>query len=134
GRRDAPVLSNACAQGVLMADPHGRGLATRTVRGTDDGRDGRRLYVLHGFFGQGRNWSSFARRLVELRPDWVVVLVDLRLHGDSLDLPGPHTLAAAAEDLVGLHEAAAAGAGNASDPPEAGSARPALLGHSFGGK
>lgn len=76
---------------------------------------------MHGFLGAGRNWSSFARRLVGLRPDWSAVRVDLRLHGDSRDVPGPHTVESAARDVVALHDGAGGGAA-------------ALLGHSFGGK
>ncbi len=80
------------------------------------------LYVLHGFLGSGRNWASFARRLVDLRSDWRAVLVDLRLHGASQELDGPHSVAAAAGDLVDLVAALSP------DGPTA------VLGHSFGGK
>ncbi len=83
------------------------------------------LYVLHGFLGSGGNWTTFARRLVDLRPDWRAVLVDLRLHGDSrgLPLPGPNSITSCAEDLIRLHD-------RISQPD-----RPTtLLGHSFGGK
>src|SRR6201999_468457 len=52
------------------------------------------LLVLHGIFGSGRNWGSIARRLVEARPEWGAVLVDLRLHGQSREGFGaPHTMA-----------------------------------------
>src|SRR5688500_8745529 len=54
------------------------------------------LLVLHGIYGSGRNWGTIARRLVEARPEWGVLLVDLRNHGQSRGFPGPHTLAAAA--------------------------------------
>jgi len=80
------------------------------------------LYVLHGFLGSGRNWASFARRLVDLRTDWRVVLVDLRLHGDSQDVYGPHTVGAAVDDLVDLVAMVSPGVPTA------------VLGHSFGGK
>jgi esterase len=79
------------------------------------------LLVLHGIYGSGRNWGSIARRLVEERPEWGAVLVDLRLHGGSRGLEGPHTLRASAADVdalvdhLDLHAAA-------------------VLGHSFGGK
>lgn len=98
------------------------GLAFESIE-TDAGTGGPTFYILHGFLGSGRNWASFARRLVDLRPDWRAVLVDLRLHGDSRDLPGPHTVAAAADDLAGLVPIA----GNPGAPV-------AVLGHSFGGK
>lgn len=79
------------------------------------------MYLLHGIYGSGRNWGSLARQLVERRQDWGVVLVDLRLHGGSPDLPGPHTVEACARDVRGLEQ-------SRSRPAEA------LLGHSFGGK
>ena len=77
------------------------------------------LAVLHGIYGAGRNWGSVARKLVEARPEWGALLVDLRQHGDSTGFPPPHTLEAAAADLTHL--------------PHAGRVR-AVLGHSFGGK
>ena len=95
-------------------------LARELVRAPDATDPGGRLLVLHGFLGAGRNWSSFARRLVDLRPEWEVSLVDLRLHGDSLDVTPPHSLAAAADDVVEIADF--------SDRSVA------LLGHSFGGK
>ena len=79
------------------------------------------LYMLHGIFGSGRNWGSVARRLVRARPEWGVVLVDLREHGASEGFPPPHTVDACAADLVAL-------AGSTGRPVDA------LLGHSFGGK
>jgi pimeloyl-ACP methyl ester carboxylesterase len=79
------------------------------------------LLVLHGIYGSGRNWGSLARRLVEQRPEWGVMLVDLRLHGASLDFAGPHTLAAAAADVDRLVD-------------ETKFQAAAVLGHSFGGK
>ncbi|MEX2582499.1 MAG: alpha/beta hydrolase [Gemmatimonadota bacterium] len=79
------------------------------------------LYVLHGIYGSGRNWGSVTRRLVEERPEWGVILVDLRLHGGSTELPPPHTVRASAADVARL---------------EVSLGRPAtaILGHSFGGK
>ncbi|HSM35677.1 MAG TPA: hypothetical protein VK837_04695, partial [Longimicrobiales bacterium] len=46
----------------------------------DGATPGAWLYVLHGIYGAGRNWGSVARALVERRPDWGAVLVDLRGH------------------------------------------------------
>lgn len=80
----------------------------------------RRVFLLHGILGSKGNWASFARALVRRRPDLLLVLVDLRNHGDSEGALGPHTLAACADDLDVL--AAHLGA------PEA------VVGHSFGGK
>lgn len=79
------------------------------------------LPFLHGVFGAGRNWRSVARRLVEARPDWGALLVDLRLHGGSQAFEPPHTLAAAIADVRALVEALGVRA-------------PAIVGHSFGGK
>jgi pimeloyl-ACP methyl ester carboxylesterase len=67
------------------------------------------------------NWRGIARRVVEARPEWGAVLVDLRGHGDSQGFPAPHTLEACVEDL---------------DAPIASLDAPlrVVIGHSFGGK
>lgn len=80
----------------------------------------RQMLLLHGIYGAGRNWGSVARRLVRARPEWRIVLVDLRSHGRSPRLD-PHTVEACADDLLRLE----AHLGRAAD---------AVLGHSFGGK
>jgi pimeloyl-ACP methyl ester carboxylesterase len=82
---------------------------------------GRWVLFLHGFLGAGRNWASIGRGLVEARPDWGVVLVDLRLHGDSQGLAPPHTVATSASDVNSL----ALGLQGRET---------AIVGHSFGGK
>jgi esterase len=79
------------------------------------------LLVLHGIYGSGRNWGTIARRLVEARPQWGVLLVDLRNHGGSRGFAGPHTLQAAAADVDRLVEHLDFHAA-------------AVMGHSFGGK
>ena len=76
--------------------------------------------MTHGIFGAGSNWRGIARKLVDRRREWGVVLVDLRLHGRSEAGEPPHTVAACAEDL-------------ATSIRELGDVR-ALAGHSFGGK
>ncbi len=58
-------------------------------------------------------------------PGWGVVLVDLRLHGDSQGIPGPHDVASASADVALLSRAIEV---------EHGGRIAALLGHSFGGK
>jgi pimeloyl-ACP methyl ester carboxylesterase len=83
--------------------------------------DRRSLYVLHGVYGRGRNWTSIARQLAERRADWRSVLTDLRAHGDSPPMPGPNTIGEAAKDVARL-------AIHLERPVEA------VLGHSFGGK
>lgn len=81
------------------------------------------MLFLHGIFGTGGNWRSFARKLCAARPRWGAVLVDLRKHGGSQgsELAPPHTLAACAGDLEELERALPG--------PVRG-----VLGHSFGGK
>jgi len=80
------------------------------------------MLFLHGILGSGANWRSFAKALVAARPEWGAILVDLRLHGESLSGFGPpHTVAAAAADV---HELFGAAPG-----PVRG-----VLAHSFGGK
>jgi pimeloyl-ACP methyl ester carboxylesterase len=83
------------------------------------------MLFLHGILGRRINWRSFARSWVERRPGWGAVLVDLRDHGDSQDLPGPRTVEAAADDLLPLADAIV----REHAAPIAG-----VLGHSFGGK
>ena len=79
------------------------------------------MLFLHGIFGSGSNWRTFARRWVDARPDWGAVLVDLRLHGRSLGFDAPHSLKAAAGDLLALLPSIPG--------PVAG-----VVGHSFGAK
>lgn len=78
----------------------------------------------HGIFGSGGNWRSIARKLVDRRPGWGAVLVDLRGHGRSTSGDAPHTVMAAAEDLHALADALAAEGRNVR----------AAIGHSLGGK
>ncbi len=79
------------------------------------------LLFLHGILGSGANWRTIARRVVAARPEWGALLVDLRMHGRSQGAPPPHTVAAAAGDLVRL-------------AAESGLAIAGVVGHSFGGK
>lgn len=76
------------------------------------------LVLTHGIYGAGSNWRGIARKLVERRPEWGVILVDLRLHGRSEAGDPPHTVQACANDLRAVITA------------EVG----AIAGHSFGGK
>lgn len=77
--------------------------------------------VLHGIFGSGRNWASVARRIVTERAAWRGALVDLREHGRSQSFEPPHTVEAAARDLLGLARETELNVR-------------AVVGHSFGGK
>ncbi len=92
-----------------------------TVVASDTRAPQRRLVVLHGAFGAGHNWRTIARTLVRQRPEWRVILPDLRLHGGSHDFPPPHTLRTAASDITVLTQAL-------------GTRADAILGHSLGGK
>lgn len=78
-------------------------------------------FVLHGVLGAGHNLRSFAKKLVETRPDFRLCLIDLRYHGKSLGAPPPHRLESCVDDLVDLAEALGR-------PPEV------VIGHSLGGK
>ncbi|WP_437674881.1 alpha/beta fold hydrolase [Sorangium sp. So ce131] len=84
------------------------------------------MLVLHGIFGSGANWRTFVRRLAESQAEgaprpWGFLLVDLRAHGMSQSPPAPHTVAAAAEDLLRLGD-------------RLGVDVRGVMGHSFGGK
>ena len=85
-----------------------------------EGAEARPLYYLHGVFGSGRNWRSVARRVAE-ETGREGLLVDLRLHGDSIGFLPPHTIDACADDVRALADEGAA-------PPHG------VVGHSFGGK
>lgn len=105
-------------QPLLHHDPVVAGTGSESP---DSAASRRWIALLHGIYGAGRNWNAVARRLVGERPAWGATMVDLRGHGDSTGFPPPHTLRAAACDL--LRTARAAGR-----TPDA------VLGHSFGGK
>jgi esterase len=85
-----------------------------------DAAPARWLALTHGIYGAGSNWRSVARKLNERRPEWGIVLVDLRQHGRSEPGAPPHTIAACADDLRALFG-------------EIGGVE-AVAGHSFGGK
>ena len=92
---------------------------------TAEGRTPEQLMlVLHGIYGSGANWRSFASKLCERDPAWGFALVDLRMHGRSQAAPAPHTVTAAAGDLVALCDQLKL----QSAPVRA------VCGHSFGGK
>jgi esterase len=80
------------------------------------------IVFLHGVLGRGANWQGFARKLVSARPELGALLVDLRMHGESKQMSGPHTFDAATNDVLQLIDAALR--------------KPllAVVGHSFGGK
>jgi esterase len=100
------------------ADGMSPNLNTQEVT-ADSGSPARWMAVLHGIFGAGRHWLAVARAIARARPEWGLLLVDLRQHGSSLGFEPPHTLERTAADLAAL---------------AADRAIPAVLGHSFGGK
>lgn len=69
------------------------------------------LLMVHGLFGQGRNWAGPAKALSDMRH---VTTVDLRNHGQSA-WAAPHDYPAMADDLAAFGSAD-------------------VLGHSMGGK
>ena len=76
------------------------------------------LAITHGIYGAGMNWRAIARKVNERRPEWGVVLVDLRNHGRSERGAPPHTIAACADDVRAMFV----------------DGIDAIAGHSFGGK
>lgn len=73
-----------------------------------------RLIIIHGLFGQARNWGAIARALADLRH---VICVDLRNHGHS-PWHDSHSYDDMASDLAAL----------------IGDTQVDLVGHSMGGK
>lgn len=84
---------------------------------TSYGESGTRVVLLHGLFGQGRNWTQFAKALA---PRHRVLLVDLPDHGRSAWTES--------FDLLGVADQVAAAIRAGGEDPVA------LLGHSLGGK
>jgi esterase len=78
------------------------------------------MLLAHGILGSGANWRGLARKVVERRPAWGIVLVDLRGHGQSEPGEPPHDLAACSGDLRAVVD-------------ELGRVD-AIAGHSFGAK
>jgi esterase len=102
-------------------DPSGNPILSHSRVTADNSEPDHWLLVLHGIYGKGRNWGSVARRVVEARPTWGALLVDLRMHGDSRHFRPPHTVEASAEDIHRLVD-------------DLGVPATGVLGHSFGGK
>src|SRR2546426_10878958 len=114
------ISPHPCACPTIV--PHSMTLVlSHTLVASNPHAPQRWLVILHGAFGAGRNWGTIARRLAQVRPEWGVVLADLRMHGASQGFPPPHTLEAAAADVDVL--------GRSLRVPF-----DAALGHSLGGK
>ena len=80
----------------------------------------RRIGMLHGSFGSGRNLGKFAKQLLALRPNYAATLIDLPGHGKSSGVMGEPSLRGCAELVAGVAE-------------EVGGFD-VVLGHSLGGK
>ncbi len=80
--------------------------------------EGAPFIILHGLFGSGDNWQSFARNLSA--NNFSVYLVDLRNHGHSPHADA-HNYITMSEDVVALIE-------------QQHLEQPIILGHSMGGK
>jgi pimeloyl-ACP methyl ester carboxylesterase len=77
--------------------------------------------LVHGILGSAKNLYSFARQLQQKRPEWCLLVADLRGHAGLLEAPPPHTIHSCSEDLRRLMA-------------HLGKRPRVLLGHSFGGK
>lgn len=87
-----------------------------------EGTDPRQNVVLmHGILGSAKNWGGTIRRLQAAHPHCRFIAVDLRGHGESASVSGPHTVEACARDLNELLEDLQLKA-------------QVVIGHSFGGK
>jgi esterase len=79
------------------------------------------VVFLHGILGSRGNWRSFAKRLVQARPDVCTVLLDLRRHGESHAPTDSDTVEHCAADVHALMQ-------------HLGRSCDVWVGHSFGGK
>lgn len=79
--------------------------------------DGPPLLILHGLFGQAKNWGVIAK---ELASDFTIHALDLRNHGQSprADVMTYEAMAADVQHYMAIHDID----------------EPAILGHSMGGK
>ncbi|ONK63298.1 uncharacterized protein A4U43_C07F13520 [Asparagus officinalis] len=117
------LSSVTTSKGVLAYDLVQGGLVRQASATDKSPNDVPTAVLLHGILGSRKNWGSFAKRLAQEFPLWQFLLVDLRSHGDSASISkrGPHTVAAAALDVLKL-------VGQLKLTPRV------LVGHSFGGK
>lgn len=84
--------------------------------------DSDRVFIfLHGAFGQGRNLMNIAKMIGERCERFGTLLVDVREHGQSINLPGEPTMQQAAQDIADLVKALGIGGHY-------------VVGHSMGGK
>jgi pimeloyl-ACP methyl ester carboxylesterase len=79
------------------------------------------LLVLHGILGNKKNLRSISKNIVTRFPQWQIINIDHRGHGQSPSMKGPHTLAACASDVIELCDSLLV-------------APDMVVGHSFGSK
>jgi esterase len=96
-------------------------LLAHSVVAADSGATDRLVVFLHGILGSGANLRSLAKQVCAGQAGLGALLVDLRMHGRSQDFSAPHTVAAAAADLVAL-------VASLEHPIDS------VVAHSFGGK
>ncbi|OQS04880.1 hypothetical protein THRCLA_02920 [Thraustotheca clavata] len=96
-------------------------LAHTIVGGSFLDKNKKTIFILHGILVNKDNWSSFCQEIVNKYPNWQVVAIDLRAHGDSPSFNPPHNLASCAQDVINLSE-------------KLGVTPDVVVGHSFGGK
>ncbi|KAG9406379.1 hypothetical protein AC1031_002697 [Aphanomyces cochlioides] len=95
-------------------------LAHVLVKGQGDGPK-KTVVIMHGILGNKGNWGTFSRRIVNTFPDWQILGLDHRGHGDSPSMQPPHHLQACAQDVIDL-------LASLNITPDV------VCGHSFGGK
>ncbi|KDO31702.1 hypothetical protein SPRG_03620 [Saprolegnia parasitica CBS 223.65] len=96
-------------------------LAHTIVGGTTLDASKKTIFIMHGILGNKGNWGTFCRRIVNTYPNWQVVAIDHRAHGESPSFSPPHNLGACAQDVIDLSDAL-------------GVTPDVVAGHSFGGK
>ncbi|KAF0684040.1 Aste57867_23961 [Aphanomyces stellatus] len=116
------VRSRSCnnLMAFTMAARDASNLAHVVVRGAGDGHK-KTVVIMHGILGNKGNWGTFSRRIVNTYPDWQVIGIDHRAHGDSPSFAPPHHLNACAQDVIRLLDSLQV-------TPDI------VCGHSFGGK
>ena len=90
-----------------------------------NGRHPPTAVLIHGILGSRRNLLSFAKRLAQRFPSWQFLLVDLRCHGQTANMPTPP---AGANDVTNAAKDVLATLQHLKIYPHS------LIGHSFGGK
>ncbi|OQR98278.1 alpha/beta hydrolase domain-containing protein 11-like [Achlya hypogyna] len=110
-----PIAMYSCAKRAQST------LAHTIVGGASLDKAKKTIFIMHGILGNKGNWGTFCRRIVNTYPNWQVVAIDHRAHGESPSFSPPHNLAACAQDVIDLSDAL-------------GVVPDVVSGHSYGGK